>query len=328
MFLTIVPNRFFLILTDRKKLNRGAISRDSTLKHETYKHTNKMATFYDGSILYNKETMPKVEGWEESNNCDFVRFHWVCTADEQRQVDAHWRPLFYRHSLINSKMYLASLPGAGVPGWGLDFSKQVGDGNVRPTGLDEDPRLPPHDPDAPRADILGILCDAAVRYKTDVDVKHMQMLADWTARKNGTWAQRLSAAKEPAPTRETAVKVLTAERAEPEQVKPWWYEESVQPGIWRPWEIEEILKEQERSNSIERAWQRAEAHWDRIKPSAHFCEKYDRADAETWETERVRAVFGDQGVEEGKTLEDVWEAYNSSLAEVASTRPPAPVWAC
>jgi hypothetical protein len=100
-----------------------------------------MATF-DGSLLYNRATMPKVEK-SIANGCDFVRFYWVCTKDEQQKVDAHWSPEFYRHSLIDAKMVLDALPGAGVPGWD-DFGYKIAHGILKPTGLAHDPRLVPN----------------------------------------------------------------------------------------------------------------------------------------------------------------------------------------
>jgi len=77
-----------------------------------------------------------------SNGIEYIRYFWVFTEEDQRTVDTHWWPEHIRHSLINTKMYLASLPGAGIPGWGSDFADQVAQGTVRPTGLAHDPRVP------------------------------------------------------------------------------------------------------------------------------------------------------------------------------------------
>ena len=208
--------------------------------------------FYNPKILYDRDTMPKVEGWEATNNCDFVRFHWVLTEADQKKVDTHWRPVFYRHSLINTKMALAASAGAGIPGW-EDLGTKIAQGQpIYPTGLEDDPRLPERDSEAPHCDIMGMLRDAAARANEEIAAEHAQMLADFKKRKNGSWAQRATSAKESEPTLEEAA----LRRAEHFGPTPhgWSY-----PGIWQPWEIEEILREQVRQDDVEAAWERSEA---------------------------------------------------------------------
>lgn len=206
----------------------------------------------------------------------YIRYHWVFTEADQRRLDAHWSPDFYRNTLIDTHLYFASLPGAGVPGWdpflGVDrgtlqdgeywararnsFSDLVREYRVRPTGLEDDPRLPAREGGG---DILGLLRDAAARCTAEVAAEHAAMLAEHTALK-GSWAGRLRAG--PVPTLEDAKK-RRAERLSPPR-SDWM---TVVPGTWRPWEIEEILKEQARADGIERAWERAEAAYKAINPS-------------------------------------------------------------
>jgi hypothetical protein len=208
--------------------------------------------FYNPKILYDRDTMPKVEGWEETNNCDFVCFHWVLTEADQKEVDAHWRPVFYRHSLINTKMALAASAGAGIPGW-EDLGTKIAQGKpIYPTGLEDDPRLPERESDGPRGDIMGMLCDAAARANEENAVEHAQMLANFKKRKSSSWAQRAMAASEDEPTL-MDVAQLRAARFSPAP-RDWSY-----AGTWRPWEIEEILMERARQDGVEAAWQRAEA---------------------------------------------------------------------
>lgn len=244
--------------------------------------------FYDPKTIYDLSTMPKVEGWEESNGCDFVRFHWVLTERDQKKVDQHWRPDFYRHSLVNTKMALATHAGVGIPGWdpfyGMD-REAMADGvgsptdlcpeqrsldywdlsdqtlgtriarqgirSIKPTGLEDDPRVW-RDPAAPKGDILGLLRGAAARYEQDLKALHEDMLAKHAAMKGGSWAQRASASRQP-PTLEEARKQLEARR----RSAPRWGQRI--QGTWRLWEIEEIQREVTRQERVEAAWQRAEA---------------------------------------------------------------------
>jgi hypothetical protein len=161
-----------------------------------------------------------------------MTYDWVFTEADQRLVDSHWNPGFYRNTVIETRLYLASLPGAGVPGWdpffGIDrnsmsyadytlvaantFADQVREGRVRPTGLEDDPRL-----SAPAVgDILDLLRGASVRLLP------------------------------PTPAAGSSGLV---------------------PGTWRSWEIEEIAKEEDRTNRIERAWDRAESAYAAINPT-------------------------------------------------------------
>jgi hypothetical protein len=209
--------------------------------------------------------MPLVEGWEETNNCTFVRFHWVPTESEQKHVDARGGHIFHRHSLINAKMYLATCAGAGIPGWENLGSKLSQGKRIQPTGLAEDPRLPPRDPAAPRGDILSLLRGAAARYREGVSAEHQRLLNEHAALKSGTWAQRASAPKV-APT-------LTEARESYEQRQRWrqggaferaldpsWDWKATRPGTWHEWEIVEISREQARIRAIDEAEARADAY--------------------------------------------------------------------
>lgn len=202
------------------------------------------------------DTLPRVPR-SISGGCDFVRYHWVFTEADQQIVDAHWKPEFYRHSIINSMVYLASLPGAGIPGWGGNFSEQVAAGRVQPTGLEDDPRVPV--PQTGGGDILSLLRDAAKRASVEIAAEHAAMLAEHAALK-ASWAGRARA--RPTPTLEDARK-RRAERLAPPR-SDWM---RTVPGVWRPWEIEEIMKEQARAARIERAWARAEASYKAINPT-------------------------------------------------------------
>jgi hypothetical protein len=191
-----------------------------------------------------------------NGGCDFVRYHWVLAEADQRIVDAHWKPEFYRHSLVNSRMSLAALPGAGIPGWGSNFSEQVASGRVQPTGLEDDPRVPVPEP---AGDILSLLRDAATRASVEIAAEHAAMLTEHAALK-ATWAGRARAG--PTPTLEEA-RNRRAERLAPPR-SDWM---RTVPGVWRPWEIEEIMKEQARAARIERAWERAENAYKSINPT-------------------------------------------------------------
>jgi hypothetical protein len=252
-----------------------------------------MTTLYDPKVLYDLKTMPKVEGWEENNNCDFVRFHWVPTATEQRKIDAHWRPAFYRHSLINTKMALATHAGVGVPGWDPFYGMTEADveqlllvprlyshysdqslgtklargRRVEPTGLADDPRLPEREPAAP-VDIVQMLRDAAARYEAGVQAEQAKMLAEHAALKSGSWAQRAAAPKV-APTLAEARKAYQEQLCGPKEAeRPWWCAPPpVVPGVWHEWEIVEIERERARQDAVEAAWQRAEAAYKSINPT-------------------------------------------------------------
>jgi hypothetical protein len=252
-----------------------------------------MSRLYDPREIYDLRTMPRVEGFAETNNCDFVRFHWVLTEADQKAVDSHWRPDFYRHSLINSKMYLATSAGRGVPGWDpyLGYTEEqaekrdyeTGDGlfentlaariaqgrRVEPTGLEDDPRLPPRDPAEPKKDILGLLRGAKERYDTGVGAEHERLLAEHAAQKSGSWAQRASVASKPVPTLEEARKSyeqrqLWRQDGEFEralEVRSWpRYSPPPWPGVWHEWEIVEISREQGRIRAIDEAEARADAY--------------------------------------------------------------------
>lgn len=252
--------------------------------------------FYNPKTIYDVVTMPKVEGWEESNGCSFVRFHWVFTERDQQKVDEHWRPEFYRHSLVNTKMALATHAGVGVPGWDPFLGKdrtslsedvtpptdlcpdeetlnfweledqtlgtKIAQGKrIEPTGIEDDPRVW-RDPDAPRprGDIVGLLREAAARYDAELNAEHAKMLAEHAALKSGSWAQRATAPRA-APTREEARKRLQERRRRPTR---YGVERA---GVWRPWEIEEITREEAWQDRVEAAWQRAEASYKAVNPT-------------------------------------------------------------
>jgi hypothetical protein len=236
-----------------------------------------MTALYDPRILYDPATMPLVEGWAEHNNCTFVRYHWCLTEADQAAVDKHWRPLFYRHSIINLRMEQATSAGAGIPGWdpflGIrdrnslsseeyqrlsdsDLHAKIARGlYIVPTGLADDPRLPERPPSS--ANIVQMLRDAAERYPREVEAEHAQMMAEWRALKS-SWAGRAKAGA--APTLEDARK-KRKERLCGKMEGRYWYTtpEPTTPGIWHEWEIVEILREEARQAGVEAAWQRAEA---------------------------------------------------------------------
>jgi hypothetical protein len=255
------------------------------------KNPSKMMTLYDPKVLYDPATMPLVDE-ADTFGCSFVRFHWVPSEAEQRLIDAHWRPLFYRHSLINTKMSLATGAGVGVPGWdpfyGLtEAEKDTLEGDayysisdqglgtklargqrVEPTGLADDPRLPEQEPAAAPVDIVQMLRDAAARYEAGVQAEHTKMLAEYAALKSGSWAQRAAAPKV-APTLAEARKAYQERLCGPkEPERPWWCAPpTVIPGAWHEWEIVEIERERARQDRVEAAWQRAEAAYKSINPT-------------------------------------------------------------
>lgn len=227
-----------------------------------------MTTLYDPSVLYDRRTMPLVR----YNNCDFVRFFWVCTERQQRQVDAqNWAGALA--SLADTYMANAAANGSGVPGWdpffGLneetlfdaeyrrlaanDFTHQVAHGTVRPTGLEEDPRVwRPATGDPPTKDIRTLLHDAAARYEAAIAAEHQRLLQEHAAQRNGSWAARARAG--PVPTLEDARKSYTARHAAP---TAYGY---VHEGTWHEWEVVEVNREQTRQDGIEAAWARADAN--------------------------------------------------------------------
>jgi hypothetical protein len=257
-----------------------------------------MAHFYDPKTIYDPTTMPLVEGHDLTNGCTFVRFHWVPTESEQRKIDAHWRPDFYRHSLINAKMACATHAGVGVPGWDPLFgiteaeleamrpedryrlydqslgTRMARCQRIEPTGLADDPRLPERAPErATPVDIVQMLRDAGARFEAGVQAEHAKMLAEHAAQKSGTWAQRAAAPKV-VPTLEDARKSYQERQRwrlggdfEDAQ-RPWWApERAVVPGVWHEWEIVEIERERARQDAVEAAWQRAEASYKSINPT-------------------------------------------------------------
>lgn len=169
--------------------------------------------------------------------------------------------------------------GKGVPGWdpylgmsraeyeGLTYrdphfrqmlsSKICCGERIQPTGLADDPRLPPR---APTVNIVTLLQDAAARYQAEVAEDHQARLADWARRKSGTWAERVAAAKEPEPTLEEA-KERRKERYEPKtEVWQWYCAPQQVPGVWHEWELLEIWNEQARIRAIDEAEARADAY--------------------------------------------------------------------
>jgi hypothetical protein len=254
-----------------------------------------MARLYNPKLLYDPATMPLVDE-ADTFGCTFVRFHWVPTEAEQRLIDAHWRPLFYRHSLINTKMALATHAGAGVPGWdpfygmsevekdalSSDEYYRLSDQSlgtkiarglpVKPTGLTNDPRLPerapePHGGDLQDylagpagGDILLMLQQAKEHYHDCVRAEYNSLVIQHTTLKAGSWAERAKLAGVAPPTLEDAHKAYQKRLSGPKQEKPWWApQRTVIPGLWREWEIVEVERERARQNAVERAWQRAEA---------------------------------------------------------------------
>jgi hypothetical protein len=221
-----------------------------------------MARLYNPKDIYDPATMPLVEGWAENNNCVLIRFHWVLTEADQKAVDTHWRPEFYRHSLINTKMALATHAGAGVPGWEELGSKIAQGRPVEPTGLDDDPRLPLRE--GPKADILQILQGAKDRYDAGVKAEHERMLTEHAAMKTGSWAQRAAVGRAPPPALEDSRRSYEQKVSGPK--RPWPQPPAV-PGVWHEWEIVEIAREQQRQDAVERAWQRAEDSYKAINPT-------------------------------------------------------------
>ena len=239
---------------------------------------------YDPKLIYDLATMPLVEGFEETNNCDFVRFHWVCTEAEQAEINFRkergWNPMFWQHSSINTKMRLATSAGAGIPGW-EDLGTKIARGQpISPTGLAQDPRLPPRDPETPRGDIVGMLRAAAAKADQEITELHTEMVAGWKARRSAlkSWAQ--VAAKKQMEGQEPTL----LEAAQMRLYRKGHYHEDEwvvrdgklcrqmpyglqRPGTWRPWEIEEILREEARQAAVEAAWQRGEASYKAINPT-------------------------------------------------------------
>jgi hypothetical protein len=226
----------------------------------------------------------------------------VPTEAEQRKIEAHWRPLFYRHSLINAKMACATHAGVGVPGWdpllGIteaqlealscedryrlydqSLGTKIARGQrIEPTGLADDPRLPPPPKEVcteyscdcsvhrssrgepPRHDVVQKLRDGVACYEAGVAAEHAKMLAEHAAEKSGSWAQRAAAPKAP-PTLEEARAAYQERLYGPKEVRPWWCAPpAVIPGVWREWEIVEVERERARQARVEAAWERAEAH--------------------------------------------------------------------
>ncbi len=241
-----------------------------------------MARLYNPREIYDLRTMPRVEGFAENNNCDFVRFHWVPTEAEQKHVDERGGHIFYRHSLINTKMYLATTAGAGIPGWDPFYgmseaekaalkgnayfrvadqslgTKMARSKRIQPTGLVEDPRLPPRaaSADADDGNILLKLAQADARYREGVSAEHQRLLAEHAAQKTGTWAQRAAAPKK-SPTLEDARR--SYEGRLKDRGAGRYERRATRPGIWHEWEIVEISREEARQRRIEEAEARADA---------------------------------------------------------------------
>jgi hypothetical protein len=186
-----------------------------------------------------------------------------------------------------SDAYCASQPGAGVPAWdpfyGIDrnsvhgddywrladnsFSNLVADGRVRPTGLERDPRLPPAEP-GPQPDILQLLRAAAARYEASVEAQLAKMIAEHAAMKKGSWADRIKSSQALAPTRADAMAFLARRSGDVE--RPWdhhYYRRRA--GLWRPWEVEEVAKEEWRQAESARLYHESEARCDAIMKSIY-----------------------------------------------------------
>ncbi len=72
------------------------------------------------------------------------------------------------------------------------------------------------------------------------------------------------------------------------------------------WQVEMMVELESHNKRVENAWSRAEASWNRIKPSPSIANKYATADPEVWEEVRVLATLGSKAWKNGATLEDVW----------------------
>ncbi len=156
------------------------------------------------------------------------------------------------------------------------LSGKIADGRrIQPTGLLSDPRLPPRA--VPATCIVALLQDAAARYESEIAADHAAAMADWRARKNGTWAQRIAAAKEPAPTLEEARELRARRLGPPERKKTVWhyapdcgsYYDYAPPveGTWHEWELLEIWDEQTRFRRIDEAEARTDAFMKSLYPT-------------------------------------------------------------
>lgn len=234
-------------------------------------------TTYNPKQIYDRATMPLVEGFEESNGCDFVRFHWVCTEAEQAEINFRkergWNPMFWQHSMINTKMALACSAGVGIPGWENLGTKIARGEPIEPTGLADDPRLPPLVSDAPKPDILAMLRDAAAKADQEIAEIHAELVAAWKARCSALKSWANVAAKKQMEGQEPTLleaaqlrlyrKGLISEdewvvrdgKLYSKQSHSW-----TRGGTWRPWEIEEIRREEARQQRIHEAEVRTDGY--------------------------------------------------------------------
>lgn len=228
-----------------------------------------------------------------------------------------------------SPLYMGT-PSGPVESW--DFHRKVHHGVVEPTGFAEDPRIwrPEPEEGAPQRNIVRMIQEGVLKAQAEVTELHRKMLEEHNA-KHSSWVARASgAAATPPPTWDDARKEY-AERFNPPMPAPpspnasaWELYEHGQRvkkrqkeistdnrsfwkgARWHLWEAEEVIKEASRQRKHLKRMQDSDDKWQRVKPSIAFNAKWGQADPEVWERERVRAVFGDKGLQEGKTLEDIW----------------------
>lgn len=161
-------------------------------------------------------------------------------------------------------------------------------------------------------DLVGMLLAASKRAHDEVRAEHTAAVAEVRAHNDKMRAEALSwADKAKGITKASLLKdEPTLEEISAKRAKRLGGGARVAQTDTRPalhyWQLKMVEERTAHHKKVEDAWRRAEARWDRVKPSAYFANKYATADPEVWEEMRVRDKLGDEAWESGATLEEVW----------------------
>ena len=109
------------------------------------------------------------------------------------------------------------------------------------------------------------------------------------------------------PTREAIMKERARRMGAPSEVYVTAF------GTWTLEQVEAYEEKRNADEATERMWRRAEAAWDAVKPSAHFCSKYGTASAEVWAEKRAERLMDD--AEEARFWQERWDRNMDELCE-------------
>lgn len=183
--------------------------------------------------------------------------------------------------------------------------------------------------------IIEMLNKASARYEKGVTAEHEAIKSavqlantiytsmaeeDWLElvakyNKPMTWAERASKVKRAMPPSWSAywaehkMKEPAREAIVKERSRRFGVPQEVIVTAFGTWTLEQVEAYEEKRNAdeaTERMWRRAEAHWDAVKPSAHFCSKYGTASAELWAEKR--GYYNEEDKHSERLMDDAEEA--------------------